>query len=83
MPEPVCKKLGMYIMTTEPVFMAYFINPSQESVSVYVSPIVVSQRLGKNVAAATNTHVKIEELLDMSYQSKLRDYFFPKLLVCY
>jgi hypothetical protein len=30
-------KLGMYIMTPEPISMTYFINPSHQSVSVCVS----------------------------------------------
>jgi hypothetical protein len=35
------------------------------NVSVY-PPIIARQRLGKNVTVATNTHTKIEELLDVS-----------------
>jgi hypothetical protein len=34
--------------------------------SVYVSPLVARQRLGKNVIAATNTHATVE-LLDPSF----------------
>jgi hypothetical protein len=30
-------------------------------------PIVVKQRLGRNVTAVTNTHARIEELLDASF----------------
>jgi hypothetical protein len=30
-------------------------------------PIVARQRLGKNVTPVTNTHAKIEELLDASF----------------
>jgi hypothetical protein len=48
MPEPVLMKLRMYIMTSEPISMAYFINPSNQSVCLYVYPsIVARQRLGK------------------------------------
>jgi hypothetical protein len=36
MPEPIVMKLGMYIMAPEPISMAYFINPSHQSVSVCV-----------------------------------------------
>jgi hypothetical protein len=81
MPEPIFMKLGVYIMTPEPILTAYFINPSHESVCLYVySPIVVTQRLSKNVTVATNIHAKIEELLDasfsmlfVSYQRKVGD----------
>jgi hypothetical protein len=46
----------------------FFINPSHQSVSVYVYPFdVAMQRLGKNVTAATNTHETTEELLDDSF----------------
>jgi hypothetical protein len=47
-------KLGMYeyIVTPEPISTAYFINPSHQSVSIRVSPIVTRQRLGKKVTAA-------------------------------
>jgi hypothetical protein len=49
-------KLGIYIMAPEPISTAYYINPSHQSVSVYVSrPILARQRLGKHVPAATNT----------------------------
>jgi hypothetical protein len=49
MSEPIFMKLGMYIMAPEPFSTAYFINPSHQSVCVYVyPPIVVRQRLGKN-----------------------------------
>jgi hypothetical protein len=54
---------------------------------MFIPPIVARQRLGKNVTAATNTHAKIEELLEasfsmpsVSYQRKVSDYFFPELL---
>jgi hypothetical protein len=35
-----------------------------------IPPIVARQRLGKNVTAATNTHAKIEELLDASFSMR-------------
>jgi hypothetical protein len=37
MPESIFMKLGMLIMATVPISTAYFINPSHQSVSVYVS----------------------------------------------
>jgi hypothetical protein len=61
-------KLGTYIMAREPISTAYFINPSRQSVCLYLyPPVVARQRLGKNVTAATNTHATIEELLDASF----------------
>jgi hypothetical protein len=57
-------KLGTYTMAPEPISMAYFINPSHQSVCLYVyPPLVARQRLGKTVTAATNIHA-IEKLLD-------------------
>jgi hypothetical protein len=49
-------KFHVYVMTSEPISTAYFINPSPHSVCLYVYPsIVARQRLGNNVTAATNT----------------------------
>jgi hypothetical protein len=60
MGEPIFTKRGMHIMAPEPISTAYFINPSHQSVCLYVYPLIVArQRLGKNVTAATNTR-KIE-----------------------
>jgi hypothetical protein len=54
------------MMAPEPISAVYFINPSYESVCLYVYPsIVARERIGKNVTAATNTHATIEELLDL------------------
>jgi hypothetical protein len=49
MPEPIFKKLGIYIMAPEPISTAYLIN----------SLIVARQRLAKNVTAAVNIHATI------------------------
>jgi hypothetical protein len=64
MPEPVFKKLGIYIMASEPISMAYF----HQCVCLYVCPLIVArqrltkisslvakERLGKNINAATTT----------------------------
>jgi hypothetical protein len=68
MPEPIFMKFGVYIMAPEPISMAYFINPSHQSVCLYVYlPIVARQQIGKNVSTATNTHSKIEEFLGPSF----------------
>jgi hypothetical protein len=54
-------KLGMYIMTPEPISKAYFINPSHESVCLQVHLLIVArQRLGKNFAVAMNTQATIK-----------------------
>jgi hypothetical protein len=81
MAEPIFMKRGMYIMAREHISTAYFINPSHQSVCLYVYPRVIArQRLGKNVTAETNTHETIEELSDasfsmrsVSYQRKIGD----------
>jgi hypothetical protein len=52
MVEPVFMKLGMYIMAPEPVSTAYFINPSHQSVCLYVYRFFVARQwLGKNTTA--------------------------------
>jgi hypothetical protein len=66
-------------MAPEPISTAYIINSSSNSVCLYLYPLIVvkqrfgknpttvaRQRLGKTVTAATNTHAKIEELLEVS-----------------
>jgi hypothetical protein len=66
--EPIFMKLGTHIMATEPISTAYFINPSNLSVCLYVYPLIVArQRLGRNVTAAMNTQATTEELLDASF----------------
>jgi hypothetical protein len=58
-------KLGMYeyMKAPEPIAAAYFINPSHQSVSLYVNPLrVATQRLGKNYTLATNTKSTVEQL---------------------
>jgi hypothetical protein len=68
MPEPIFIKLGMYIMASEPISTAYFINPPPISLCFFTCfpHIVARQRLGKKVTAATNTHATIE-LMDASF----------------
>jgi hypothetical protein len=68
MPEPIFIKLGMYNMEPRPISTAYFINHAHQYTCMYVNPSIVAQQgLGENVTAATNTHAKIEELLDASF----------------
>jgi hypothetical protein len=60
-----------YITAPEPISIAYFINPSHQSVCLYVyPPIVARQQLGKNVTASTNTYAAIEELMDASFSMR-------------
>jgi hypothetical protein len=56
MPEPIFTKHGVYIMASQHISTAYFINPSQPSVSVCVPPrIIAGQQVGRHVPMATNT----------------------------
>jgi hypothetical protein len=66
MAEPIFMKLGIHIMTPEPLSPTYFINPSNQSLYVCIC-IATRQRLGKHVTAATNTDATIEELLNASF----------------
>jgi hypothetical protein len=75
-------KLDIYIMAPETISTAYFISSPPVCIYVYLS-IVARQRLGKNVAEATNIHTT-EELLDASFFMRSvwqRRKFFPELLV--
>jgi hypothetical protein len=62
-------------MAPESISSAYFINPSHQSVCLYVyPPSIARQRIGKNVTVATNTHATIEELLDASFSMRSVSY---------
>jgi hypothetical protein len=75
MDEPIFMKLGMYIMAPEPISTAYFINPSPQSACLCVHPpLVVTQWLGEDVNAATNTQATIEDLLDASFSMRSVSY---------
>jgi hypothetical protein len=64
MPEPVFRKLGIDIMATEPISLAYFLNPSHQSVCLYINSLIIArQGLSKNITGATSTHPTVEELL--------------------
>jgi hypothetical protein len=44
------------IMASEPILTVYFINPSHQSVCLYVYPLIVAgQMISKHVTTATNT----------------------------
>jgi hypothetical protein len=67
MPEPVFMTLGVYIIGSVPIKATYFINPSRQSVYLYVYPsLFARQRIGKVVTAGTNTQGTIEDILDAS-----------------
>jgi hypothetical protein len=76
-------------MADEPISMAHFINPSQQSVCLYAYlRIVARQRLGEKVTAAMITHATIKEFLDasfymlsVSYQMKGGNQFFPEFIL--
>jgi hypothetical protein len=64
MAEPFFMKLGTYIMAPELISAAYFINPSHQSVCLYMYPTIAArQRLRINVNAATNTHAKLGKIV--------------------
>jgi hypothetical protein len=65
-------KLDKYIMVSEPISAAYFINHSSQSMCLYV--YVAKQQLDKNFTAAMNTHARIEELLDTSFSVRSVSY---------
>jgi hypothetical protein len=55
MAEHIFLKFDMYITALEPFPTAYFINPTHQSVCLYVDPLLVArQQLDKNVTAATD-----------------------------
>jgi hypothetical protein len=56
-PETIFIKLGVHIVTPEPISTAYFIYLFHQPMHMYVyAPIVTRQRLSKNFTATTNTH---------------------------
>jgi hypothetical protein len=57
MPEPIYIKLGMYIMATEPISTACFINASKQSIRL--PPVDARQCLDKHVHEATYTRSDI------------------------
>jgi hypothetical protein len=78
-PEPVFMKLGMYVMTLKTISMAYFINPSHQSVCLYVPPsygwkttvrlfLSLYSVLGNGFVKTSprpGIHATIEEMLDV------------------
>jgi hypothetical protein len=88
MAEPICMKLGIYVMAPDPISEAYFINPSPQSLCLYVHPHnVARQRLGKNVTAVTDIHNNREIVGHVVFYAVLvisrerRRLIFPELFV--
>jgi hypothetical protein len=68
MPEPIFMKLHMYIMAPEPIWTAYFVNLSQQSVCLYVYPPPVLLGNGLvNMFPQQRIHITVEEFLDTSF----------------
>jgi hypothetical protein len=75
MPETIFMKLGMYVVAPEPISTVYFINTSHQSVCLRVYTLIVAtQRICKNVTAATNTYAVVEESLDASFSMRSTSY---------
>jgi hypothetical protein len=80
-------KFGLYIMSPKPISTAYFMNPSHQSVSLWLFSLSL---LGNGSVKLLLWHTTKEELLDssfsicpVSYQKKVEDQFFPEVLACY
>jgi hypothetical protein len=74
MPERIFMRLGMYIIAPGSISTAYFINPSQQSVCLYVCPpIVARQRLGAHVPMAINMHKRVK-LFEASFSIRFVSY---------
>jgi hypothetical protein len=49
-------KIDLYMIALQAITTAYFINPSHQSVCLWVQPLIVAkQKLGKHVPAAMYT----------------------------
>jgi hypothetical protein len=64
--EPIFIQLGIYIVAAEPISTAHFINPSHQSVCLYVYLPTVAY----NFSAAMNTQATLEELLNTSFSAR-------------
>jgi hypothetical protein len=85
-PDSIFMKLCMYIMAHEPISVAHFINPSHQSVRLYVLPPLIARKwLDKHIPAAT-----IEAFLEtsfstrsVSYRRKISNWLFSERHVMY
>lgn len=71
MTEPPFRALGVYIMAPDTISTMYLINSSHKSVC---PRIVAMQRLGRNVTAATNKLVTIQDLLEAMFSVRSVSY---------
>jgi hypothetical protein len=90
MAEPIFMKLSMFNMAPESISTAYFINPSHQSLCLYVYLFVVARQLfGKHVTAEMNTRNNIiivgrDVFCGVRVVSKkVADWLFPGLVVVY
>jgi hypothetical protein len=88
MPGPIFMKFGMYIMAPESISVTYFINPSRQTVCLYVYPTSLLGNGSVKPLPWQNTHTTLEELLyasfpmrSVSYQRKVGDYCFLDFFV--
>jgi hypothetical protein len=85
MPSQIFIKFYIHITTSEPMSVAYFINLSHQSVSLYVYPVVAKQRFLIKVTAAANTHANnrinagsVEYYAVISTSKKIRCVILPR-----
>jgi hypothetical protein len=79
MSEPVFIKFGMYTIVPELISKAYFINPSHQSVCLYVYPTLFLGN-GSVKRYRGNEYTSNErEFSAASYQRQVGDYFFTEL----
>jgi hypothetical protein len=74
MPEPIFMKLGTYIMPPDPISTAYFINPSDQSVCLYVYPLSLLDNGWVNTFPRHRIHATVEELLTGSFSVRSVSY---------
>jgi hypothetical protein len=87
--EPVCMKLGIYVMAPEPISTAHFINSSHPSLCLYVYPTIVArQRFGRKHYRGNEYRRSNRRILDASFsvpsvscQRKVGKSFFSELIV--
>jgi hypothetical protein len=68
-------KLDLSLTVLEPISTAYLINPSHQSVCLYVySSVIAKQLLGNNVTAAKNIYSTVEDLFNASFSMRSLSY---------
>jgi hypothetical protein len=77
MPEPNFQKLGMYIMASDPISTAYFINPSHQTV---YPPMLLSNG-SIDTFPRQQLHTIIKELLEAWFS--MRSVFYQRRVYGY